>query len=194
MDILRRIPEGEKEEQINNFFSKEESIPEEAAPEENFLDSYGKKIILRWQAREFETYERSQQWYGIVALVLIAIIGYAVYMNSPVVAIVFILIGMLGYIHLNKDPRVLDFAITDEGMIAGKELYEFENMHSFWIFYDPPHEKIISFHSKSYLLPFVHIPLDNEDPLKIREILLEYLPEIKQKPGFADTLERFLRI
>jgi len=192
MDILRKNPEGKKEEQIKNFFSREEEAPEEVPPEESFLDRYGKEIIIRWQTKEFETYERSQQWYAVMALFLIAIIGYSVYMNSPVVAIVFILIGMLGYIHLNKEPRILDFAITDEGIIAGKELYEFENMHSFWIFYNPPQEKIISFHSKGYLLPFVHVPLGSEDPLKIRELLLNYLPEIKQKPSLADALERLL--
>ncbi|PJA87043.1 MAG: hypothetical protein CO141_01530, partial [Candidatus Moranbacteria bacterium CG_4_9_14_3_um_filter_42_9] len=100
----------------------------------------------------------------------------------------------VGYIYLNKKPRILDFAITNTGVIADKEIYQFENINSFWIFYAPPQEKLLSLHTKSYLMPFVHIPIGNENPVKIREMLLKYIPEIKQKPSFADMLERLLGI
>ena len=195
MDILRNKPRSEKENQFEDFFSKKDVDPEsEQEPEEGFLSGSGGKIMARWQALEFETYERDRKWYAYAALVLIIIVSYAVYTNSPVSAIVFILIGAVGYIYLNKEPKIINFALTDAGVIAGKEIYEFEHLHSFWIFYDPPQEKLISFRTKSYLLPFVHIPLDREDPVKIREILLRYIPEIKQKPSVVDMLERLLRI
>ncbi len=163
------------------------------APEEELIEKYSKDVLMHWQAPEFEFYERDQKWFLVVSLILAVIIGYAIYTNSLIMAITFILIGVVGYLRINQAPRTLDFRIVPEGIVAGKkELYPFENIKSFWIFYEPDHKKVISFHMNSYIIPFIHVPIHDEDPVAIRTILLKYVPENKQYPGFADTLERFL--
>ena len=121
-----------------------------------------------------------------------AIIIYAVYTNSPIMAITFILIGMVGYIFLNKEPQIIDFAITPRGIVAGREIYEFENIESFWIFYEPNHLKIVSLHMKHKFLPYIHIPVHEEDPVEIRALLMECIPEIKQEHDIVDAFERII--
>lgn len=155
-------------------------------------DNHG--AVLHWRAPEHEIMEKSRKWYLYVLLLLVAIVAFAVYTNSPVMAITFIMIGVVGYIFIGKEPRILDFAITDEGVIAGREIYEFENMYSFWIFYESDGIKVISLHMKNKIIPFIHIPVHDQDPFEIREVLLEYIPEIKQDPSPVDTFERFLGI
>lgn len=147
---------------------------------------------VSWQAPEFEVYEKSRLWYSATTLVLLAIVAYALWNNSPIMAITFILVGVVGYLHLQKDPEVLDFVINHSGVQAGRELYEFDNIESFWIFYDPPHTKTLSLHTKASFMPFVHIPLENEDPVIVREFLMKFIEEEKQEAGFVDALERFL--
>jgi hypothetical protein len=152
------------------------------------------KALLRWQAPEYEINEKTHKWYLYAALVLIAIVAFALYTDSPVMAITFVLIGVVGYIFIGREPRIVNFTITREGVIANRQLYEFENMKSFWIFYEPGDIKVVSLHMKSNLLPFVHIPVHDEDPVEIREVLLEYVPEIKQDPSLVDAFERLLGI
>ncbi|NTW26846.1 MAG: hypothetical protein HGA36_00765 [Candidatus Moranbacteria bacterium] len=152
------------------------------------------KILHQWKAPEFEVYEKSARWYLIFAIFIVLMVIYALYTNGPIMAITFILLGIVGYIYLQKDPRVITFSITTKGIIADKEMYLFENINSFWIFYDPPHTKTISLHTKASMLPFVHIPLRDEDPVKIREFLIHDIPEIKQDPGLIDAIERVLHI
>jgi hypothetical protein len=82
--------------------------------------------------------------------------------------------------------------ITEDGIVAGREIYEFDNLKSFWIFYEPGEPKVISLRTKNNLNLHVHIPIEDEDPVKIREILLKYIPEEKQKPELADVLNKFL--
>ena len=151
-------------------------------------------VLLHWQAPEYEIFEKSKKWYLYALLLLAVVVAFAVYTESPVMAITFILIGVVGYIFVNRTPRILDFSITHDGVIAGRDLYEFDNMLSFWIFYDPGQVKVISLHMKNKIMPFVHIPIHDEDPLEIRQVLLEYVPEIKQEPSVVDTFERFLGI
>ena len=109
-------------------------------------------------------------------------------------AITFVLIGVVGYIFINRDPQVINFAVTRDGIIAGREMYDFDAIKSFWIFYEPHDIKVVSLHTKSVLLPHVHIPIHDEDPVEIRRVLLEYIPEIKQDPSLVDTFERLLGI
>jgi hypothetical protein len=152
------------------------------------------KILHQWKAPEFEVYEKSARWYLVFAIFILAMVVYAMSTNGPIMAITFILIGIVGYIYLQKDPRVITFCITSKGLVADKEMYLYENINSFWIFYDPPHTKTISLHTKASMLPFIHIPLRDEDPVKLRALLIRDIPEIKQDPGMIDAIERVLHI
>lgn len=160
----------------------------------DFMIEEKSNILLKWQGPEYEHHPKEKRWYLIASLILSAIIIYALVINSPIMAITFVLIGIVSYIQLEKSPRVLDFKIVHDGVVAGGELYEFDNIKSFWIFYQPPHTKILSLHTDALLMPFVHIPVHQIDPVKLREILLDFIPEEKQKPTVVDTIERLLHI
>lgn len=152
------------------------------------------EILHKWEAPEFEMYEKSARWYAIFGVFIVSIVIYALFTNGPIMAITFILIGIVGYIHLQKDPRVITFSITTKGVVADKEMYSYDNIHSFWIFYDLPHTRTISLHTKASMLPFIHIPIRDEDPVALRELLLKNIPEIKQDPSLIDTIERAFHI
>ncbi|OGI16556.1 MAG: hypothetical protein A2Z52_01860 [Candidatus Moranbacteria bacterium RBG_19FT_COMBO_42_6] len=195
MDILRNKPVGKRSEENEGFISENaRRFHYETAPEASSSGTHLQRALISWQAPEFEVYEKDNKWYAYISLILIAIIGYAVYSNSLIMAIAFILIGVILYIQLHKEPKIIDFALTTDGVVAGREIFEFDQIRSFWIFYDPPHEKYISFHTKGHLVPFIHIAIDDQNPVELRRILIKYIPEIKQEPNLVDMLERFLRI
>lgn len=185
---LRKTDRSEFEDKDENEKENISNYSEKAA---NF--EFGKNLH-RWTAPEFEIYEKSATWYVVVAILLGAAIFYAIVTNSLLMAITFILLGVVGYIHSQKKPRTLEFSIATDGVKVGNEIYLYENMKSFWIFYDPPHTKMISLHIKSSMLPFVHIPIAQEDPSVLREKLLKFVPEEKQDPGLVDILERIFHI
>ena len=165
----------------------------EEPEEEQYIEEYSADTVLHWNAPEFELTQRNPKRQAYAALALLAIIGYATYNNNPVMAITFVLIGIVAYMHINREPRNMDFRLVPEGILVGeKELYHFDDARSFWIFYDPGYKKVISLHTTSYLTPFVHIPVHNEDPVEIRNFLLKHLPEVKQEYGPIEILERLL--
>ncbi|MFZ5982125.1 MAG: hypothetical protein ACOYS2_00920 [Patescibacteria group bacterium] len=194
-NLLRR---EDREKDLEDFYSPKPEMEEMKNFEparESLAEKYSQKALMHWKAPEFESlFRREKKWYMYIALILAVIIGYAVYTNSPLMAIVFVLIGILGYIYLNQDARELDFLITPDGIIAGREIYHFDNIDSFWIFYEPGDIKVISLDTKSFLTPFVHIPINDQDPVAIREILVKYIPEVKQEPSVIDLLERIIGI
>jgi uncharacterized membrane protein len=196
MDLRRKII-GNKDEKIKNFFQNRRYEPEEElleSPHDMMITQHSQDVLHFWEAPEYEVYERDRRWYLIAVIALSAIIIYALVTNSPIMAITFILIGIVGYIYIQKEPRILEFAITHEGIMAGNEIYEFDNIHSFWIFYDPPFRKVISLHMRGKLVPYIHIPIHNENPVELRHILMDFILEVKQEPSLVDAAERILRI
>jgi hypothetical protein len=169
--------------------NQEETEEVEDYYEENISNN---GVFLSWRGKEHEDFNVKPKVLLIFTIILLAIIGYAVYSNSPVMAIAFILIGLVGYIHLKKEPEVINFMLTVEGIAAGNEFYDYDNINSFWIFYNPPLDKKLSLHMKGRMVPFIHIPIHNQDPVKIREILTQFVPEVKQQKTLLDTFDFFL--
>jgi len=193
---LRNKQPGDRHQKIEKFFKEPDLVVKEDSEEDKQLitEDYSQDALLHWQAPEFEPSQWDRRWYLIATLVLAAIVIFALVTNSPIMAITFILIGIVGYIFLQKKPRFLDFMITPDGIVVGDEIYEFRSIKSFWIFYEPHNIKVISLHMKGKLLPYIHIPIHDEDPVKIREILLEFITEVEQEPSLIDSIERVLRI
>ncbi len=149
-------------------------------------------VLIAWEGPEFEVYERDKRWYIVASVVLLLIIIYAVIVNSLIMAITFILIGVVGYIHLQKDPRHLVFAVATSGVVVGDEIFPFDDIKSFWIFYEPPHTYMLSLCMRNRVLPHVHIPLHQVDPIELRKVLLQFIPEEQQEMDMVDTIERIL--
>jgi hypothetical protein len=145
--------------------------------------------VFAWVAPEYEYIEKHPKWYWVMGAILLAIIIYALVTNSLLMAITFILIGMLGYIYAERQPRQIRIEINPEGVIVDKIMYEYDDLKSFWIFYEVESGfKILSLHSQKAFLPHIHIPIGEANPILIREVLLNYLPEIRQEMSIIDRL------
>jgi hypothetical protein len=156
--------------------------------EDPFEDS-----AFSWEALEFEKIEKHPRWYWIMGVALLAVIGYALLTNAILMAITFILIGMLGYIHAERDPRTVRVEINPKGIIVDGYIYAYDDIKSFWIFYEIEERiKILSLHSKKTFLPYVHIPVGDANPIQIREVLLNFIPEIRQELTIIDRMERMI--
>ena len=182
---------------FHNHFNNSAEENMESGMDAGTINESAKKIgtvLESWKAPEFERYEKSLQWYVIALIFLCAMAGYGIYINSPIMSITFILIGIVGYMQTHREPQITTFLVTSRGVLVGKELYPYENIKSFWIFYEPPHTKILSLHTNGNMLPYVHIPLGDKNPLEIRDALLKNTEEIEQEHSIIDTLERVFNL
>lgn len=171
-----------------------EMLEEAEIPQRKMIAEHSSDVLCHWRAPEFEVYEEDQRWYVYIAFILAAIVAYSIWTNSLIMSITFILIGVVGYMYIGKEPRILDFMVTKDGVVAGKEIFTYDRIKSFWIFYEPDGKKVISLHIESLLMPYVHIPIHDEDPVEIREALLQNVEEIKQEQNIVDRVERLFRI
>ena len=155
---------------------------------------HSQRVLFSWVAPEHIHVRPNPRAIIIAAIMLFVVIAYALFTNSPLMAITFILIGVVGYLFLTKDPADVEFIITREGIVVGRNLYAFEDIHSFWIFDEAPLKNVLSIHSHGMLAPFIHLPLGDLDHDTMRDVLLQYIPEEKQEPRMVDIIEKMLHI
>ena len=148
---------------------------------------------LTWTAPEFDESPMHQRALRILLVVFLAIIIYALVENSSIMAITFVLLGTITFLHSRKPPKTLDCAITSESVVVAKEAYMFENIESFWIIYEED-EKSLFLKTRGSLIASVRIPLGTMNPNTVRDTLLKYIREVRYEPTLVDTLSRFLHI
>ena len=150
--------------------------------------------MLSWQAHKFENFERHPWWGIILFVLLIFLLIYSLLTDNFLLSIILILAGIIVYLFEKKDPETYHFAICETGVIAHDKFYEFLDIENFWLFYEPGQlgRKELSLKTTSHFLPYVHIPLGDEDPNNIRKVLLNYIPEEPHKESFLDFLENIV--
>lgn len=184
----QQIPEDRKErnpsrltqEDINAFLENEEA---RSAP---------KDVLMQWDAEEFKQVARPQQWYILFAIVGIAFVVYALFTANYLFALIIVLLAVVLNQFFHKEPEKIGVAITREGVAIDNAFYPYgSDLVSFWILYNPPEVKTLTFSHQSSLQPNITIQLEDQNPLKIRELLLNYLPEdVEQEEGQIDATFR----
>lgn len=131
---------------------------------------------------------------GAAGIVGVAIIVYFASSRNYLAALLFWIAGVtVGFTLFDKrrNPRDIICKIRTEGVQVNNDLYPYDGLKSFWVFYDPPHHQELSLRSRAPLTGgFIKIPLGDADPVQIRETLLKFIPEKKQEEGLADVLAR----
>ena len=131
---------------------------------------------------------------GVTAILGIALITYFAFSGNYLAAFFFLLAGMLvAYTIYQKKPREVVCKIRAQGVQVNRDLYPYETLKSFWIFYDPPHHQELSIRSrKTFTGGYIKVPLGDADPVKIREILIKFLPERRQEEALVDVFARIV--
>lgn len=150
--------------------------------------------IFEWQVYETETQAPSRKLLFWLGSILLGIIGYALYANNPIVAITFILIGITGYILLHREAQFLHCRIFPQGIGVNHELFSFDQMDHFWIFENKTDSSFVRFKTKTFIEPFVDVPLGDTDPQELRKILKAFIPEEKIDLTLVDIFSRMLHI
>ncbi len=155
-----------------------------------------RQTLHEWVTPEFIPYHRGKKWFmgaGIVfgLLILIGILTQNITMILAFVgiAVVFILIE-------KREPRMLKVQITDMGIDYRGEFYPFHHINAFWVVYHPPYVHSLYLKIRSgKKLQTLKIELNQENPVEIRQLLINEIPEIEGAgEPMLDLFSRLLRI
>jgi hypothetical protein len=157
--------------------------------------------VIAWEVNEYVGSKKSKRWYLLASLVGIAMIAYALMTSNLIFAVIIIFGAILVVLTDGTKPATLEIKISDEGVMAGKEFYLYEQLDNFFIVYRPNEGiKNLYIEFKRFARPQVSgaakaarhewllwlmnlartrlsIPLNDMNPIIIRRNLLKYLKE-----------------
>lgn len=156
---------------------------------------YG-KILAEWKIPEYIKYQHFFGWYIVAFLLGGGFFIHAIINRNFLFAIIILLISLIVYLHERNTPAMIEFLMTEDGIVFGEKFYPYKSFESFWLVYEPPQIKTLYFTFKQMLRSELPVHLEDQNPITIRNILLNYLPEDLEKEDEAveEQLSRFFKI
>ena len=139
------------------------------------------EILMSWQFPEYIKPERKTSWYFWFFSAVILLLIYAMVTINFLFAIIVIIAAIIVLMRSRRQPNVVDFAITPDGLLVESKSFPFELIKDFYIIYKPKEVKNLYFEFKSLVRPRIIIPLADQNPLAIRDLLKQYLDENLEK-------------
>ncbi len=144
-------------------------------PEPNYQDY--SNILTSWTFNEYEVHQRSGIWYVIFGIIIALIVGLSIFTQNFLFVVIILLSTVILFLQNSRDPEKISFALTTDGLEVGSTKIRMKEIDEFWIVYQPPHVKKLYFSFQSSLRPVLGVDLEDQDPLQLRALLLQYLPE-----------------
>lgn len=158
-------------------------------------EKYG-KIYASWTIPEYVKHKRSFLWFFVFFLLMGFLVFFAIFSANFLFALIIVMILVIILVTHFRHPKNIKLLMTEDGIKVDDEFYEYKVIKEFWIIYNPPEVKTLYFGFKNFLRPRLAVYLDNQDPIKLREWLLNHIEENleEEEESFADTLGRSLKI
>ncbi len=166
---------------------------------------YGKQLLdeiikaqdnFVWETAAWEKRDRGPRWYFIMSAVALAFVVYAVATNNFLFAFLILLCAIILILAGHEEPHAALVQIGRNGVVVDGKLYEYKALTNFSIIYHPPETKLLYIETSNVIKPRLRIPLDEQNPIEIRNHLKDFLDEntVLQEEHFSDILARLLKI
>ena len=149
-----------------------------------------------WSFPEFKQHERSRRWWTWFIIIDLVLLVFALFTANFLFALIIVIITGIFIFRQYHGAEEITCSIADDGIEIDDHFYEWRDIENFWFAYEPPRVKELYIKFKSYLQPNLTIPLQDENPIEIREFLSQYIEEDLEKEGepTSDALGRALKL
>jgi len=149
--------------------------------------------IFEWQAPDHIYRPKTVRWYIVFAAVCTAIVCLFITVANFTAAVAVAILSAMVYYVVQKKPRAVRYRILGSGIAVDNLLYPYPELESFNIVYQPGEVKSAIIRTKRRLSPFLHLEIGDADPVEVRDVLLEYVPEDQNlEEPLVDILARRL--
>ncbi|MCF6276770.1 MAG: hypothetical protein L3J07_02895 [Candidatus Magasanikbacteria bacterium] len=153
-------------------------------------------IHQEWTIQEYEQQSRSRLWFILIISSGLGMVVVGVITGNFLFSLIIILFSIILFLQAHQQAPQIEFKISELGIILGTRFYSYSELTEFFIVYNPLEDvKTLFIETESALRPILRIPLLDENPLEIKQILSQYLAEdIEKEEPLSDRLARNWRL
>ncbi|OGH49829.1 MAG: hypothetical protein A2746_01960 [Candidatus Yanofskybacteria bacterium RIFCSPHIGHO2_01_FULL_44_22] len=124
---------------------------------------------------------------------LLATAGVLIFFKKDYLTTIFLVLSsVVLLLQTAKKHPASKIAIGGLGISVGSNLYPFKELRTFWLDYVPGNAKELSLEPKKWYLPYIKIPVAGQNPVELRKILMNFLPEKEHEISLADIIGKKL--
>lgn len=164
------------------------STPQEIEPVslDQFTEKFG-EVLAGWDFSEFIKHDRGRIWYIVFSIIVLGLLIYSYFVRNPLFAVIIVIALIIYIITERKEPDQVSIVLTEDGFLLNDKFINYEDLAAFYIIYYPPQIKNLYLQPKNSFKPVLTIPLEQQNPIIIRKILLQYLKEDLDKEEMPAT-------
>lgn len=143
---------------------------------------------ISWEAPEYEYYEKSNDWFWALGIVVVSASAAAVIYDNYLFAVFLVLGGFSLAFFGMKKPEFVTYSLNPKGIAVKNFLYAYEEMNTFWI---NKEEKKLLIITKKPFIPLVIIPVHEESMEGVQEELKNHVTEeYIEEPFYIKIMDR----
>lgn len=121
--------------------------------------------------------QRSRGWFIAWSIFFAAAVLLNLWLHQYLGAVALTLLAVLLFFSVSQRPKKIKVALLATGLTIGKQHMAWHELENFWILHEPPDLNRLHIKRRARMLNELTIELGQENPLKIRDLLLPWLPE-----------------
>jgi hypothetical protein len=141
--------------------------------------------------------QRGKNWYLLAGAILLTLLIFSFLTKNLLFAFILIVSSAIIIMNDGKKSENIKIILNGDGVAVGRQFYDYDAIENFSILYKP-NEKVKNIYCefKNTFRQRLSLPLENMNPLQIREFLLQYLPEDLERihPPLSEQLARIFKL
>ena len=168
-------------------------VEPELEPEpEDIIEEVPAVAGFAWQASEFIHHDKGKAWYGLLGLVVLALLAVAYFTRQWLSIVVFVVMAIAVIVYAKKPPRTLTYELSANGIAIDGHDYPFGQFRSFAVMPD------LSWHAidlepTQRFMPRLTVLFESDDLDAVVGHMSQYLPRVDRQPDAIERLTRYLR-
>ena len=153
------------------------------------------RILARWEFPAVPPHRRGRRWYLAVGAAGAVMAAYGVWTGNYVFVLLLALFALTFHL-VWRQPHSVRCEIRQDGVAVGATFYPYRELKRFWILYQPPEVKTLYLEFANPLKPRLPIALEAQNPVEIRHLLMDYLPEdlTHEEEPIWDQMSRIFKL
>ena len=125
---------------------------------------------------------------GLLAAAVLIVVLSGDFVTSVFLA----LLGIMIQVQSGKKGIDGEIRISHHGLHLNERLYPMNTIKSFWVDYLPGGTQELSVQLTKWHMPYIKIPIYGQNPLPIRDLLIQFVPEEEHQYTFVDFVRERL--
>jgi len=139
--------------------------------------------------------QRGRGWYVGWSIFFALAIGVNLWLRQHMGVVALTLLAVILFITASQKPKKIRVGFYADGLHLGEQKFAWHEFENFWILHEPGQLNRLHLARRTKVFNELMIELGDENPLKIRDLLLAWLPEDpKREESRVDYVTRTLKL